>query len=312
RPHRLAVGTDADPVMLDIFNNLDMSIAEQMGYRLQNTAHSVNIKERLDFSCAIFDAQGSLVANAPHMPVHLGSMGASVQAVIDENSTTMAKGDVYVLNDPYAGGTHLPDITVITPVFDDAGERILFYVGSRGHHADVGGITPGSMPPDSRDIEDEGVLITNFKLVENGHLRESEFRHLLAGARYPARNIEQNLADLRAQIAANEKGREELLRMVRHFSLEVVQAYMGHVQDNAQESVRRVIGVLSDGNYELKLDNGSSIRVAIRVDHAARSAVVDFAGTSAQQANNFNAPLAVTMAAVLYVFRTLVDDEIPM
>ncbi len=312
RPRRVAIGTDADPVMLEIFNNLFMSIAEQMGYRLQNTAHSVNIKERLDFSCAIFDAEGNLVANAPHMPVHLGSMGASVQAVIEQNAGKLAPGDVYVLNDPYAGGTHLPDITVITPVFDEAGQQILFYVGSRGHHADVGGITPGSMPPDSREIDDEGVLITNFKLVENGRMREQEFRALLDGARYPARNVDQNLADLRAQIAANEKGREELIRMVRHFGLDVVQAYMGHVQDNAQESVRRVIGVLSDGQFELKLDNGSVIRVAIRVDRAARSAVIDFAGTSAQQANNFNAPLAVTMAAVLYVFRTLVDDEIPM
>ena len=312
RPKRVAVGTDADPILLEIFNNLFMSIAEQMGYRLQNTAHSVNIKERLDFSCAVFDAEGELVANAPHMPVHLGSMGASVQAVIRDNAGRLAPGDVYVLNDPYAGGTHLPDITVITPVFDDAGARILFYVGSRGHHADVGGTTPGSMPPDSREIDDEGVLITNFKLVERGRMREAELRALLAGAKHPARNIDQNLADLRAQIAANEKGREELLKMVRHFGLDVVSAYMRHVQDNAQESVRRVIDVLSDGAFELRLDNGARIRVAIRVDHATRSARIDFSGTSAQQANNFNAPLAVTMAAVLYVFRTLVDDEIPM
>jgi len=312
RPRRVALGTDADPVLLEIFNNLFMSIAEQMGFRLQNTAHSVNIKERLDFSCAVFDAQGNLVANAPHMPVHLGSMGASVQAVIRDNAGRLAPGDVYVLNDPYAGGTHLPDVTVITPVFDDAGERILFFVGSRGHHADIGGITPGSMPPDSRTIEDEGVLITNFKLVERGRMREGELRALLEGAKHPARNVEQNLADLRAQIAANEKGREELLKMVRHFGLDVVQAYMGHVQDNAEESVRRVVGVLSDGQFELKLDNGAVIRARVTVDHARRAARIDFGGTSEQQRNNFNAPLAVTMAAVLFVFRTLVDDEIPM
>jgi 5-oxoprolinase (ATP-hydrolysing) len=312
RPHQVAVGTQADPVMLEIFNNLFMSIAEQMGYRLQNTAHSVNIKERLDFSCAVFDAQGNLVANAPHMPVHLGSMGASVQAVIQDNAGNLHPGDVFVLNDPYAGGTHLPDITVITPVFDEAGHQILFYVGSRGHHADVGGITPGSMPPDSRQIDDEGVLITNFRLVSNGQMREAQFRELLSTARYPARNIDQNLADLRAQIAANEKGREELLRMVRHFGLDVVQAYMGHVQDNAEESVRRVIGVLSDGQFTMPLDNGAVLRVRISVDRNTRSALIDFTGTSEQQPNNFNAPLAVTMAAVLYVFRTLVDDEIPM
>ena len=312
RPRRVAVGTDADPILLEIFNNLFMSIAEQMGYRLQNTAHSVNIKERLDFSCAVFDAEGQLVANAPHMPVHLGSMGASVQAVIRDNASRLAPGDVYVLNDPYAGGTHLPDITVITPVFDENGQRILFYTGSRGHHADIGGTTPGSMPPDSRVIDDEGVLITNFKLVESGRMREAELRELLAGAKYPARNIDQNLADLRAQIAANEKGREELLKMVAHFGIDVVSAYMRHVQDNAEESVRRVIDVLADGEFELTLDNGARIALAIRVDRSTRSATIDFTGTSAQQHNNFNAPLAVTMAAVLYVFRTLVDDEIPM
>ncbi|HPU54449.1 MAG TPA: hydantoinase B/oxoprolinase family protein, partial [Burkholderiaceae bacterium] len=240
-----------------------------------------------------------------------GSMGASVQAVIRANPA-LAPGDVYVLNDPYAGGTHLPDVTVITPVFDAAGRDILFYVGSRGHHADIGGITPGSMPPDSREIDDEGVLITNFALARNGHLHEAQLRELLAGARHPARNIDQNMADLRAQIAANEKGREELLRMVDHFGLTVVQAYMGHVQDNAEESVRRVISALKDGEFSLPLDNGSVIRVAIRVDHDRREAQIDFTGTSAQQPNNFNAPQAVTMAAVLYVFRTLVDDEIPM
>jgi 5-oxoprolinase (ATP-hydrolysing) len=312
RPKRHALGTEADPVMLEIFNNLFMSIAEQMGYRLQNTAHSVNIKERLDFSCAVFDADGLLVANAPHMPVHLGSMGASVRAVIDSNQGAIRPGDVYVLNDPYAGGTHLPDVTVITPVFDDAGNEILFFVGSRGHHADIGGLTPGSMPPDSRTIDDEGVLITNFLLVRDGEIREQALREVLAGARYPARYADQTLADLRAQIAANEKGREELRRMVGYFGLDVVRAYMGHVQANAEESVRRVIGVLKDGHYELALDNGARIRVAITVDRDARSARVDFTGTSDQLPNNFNAPKAVTMAAVLFVFRTLVDDEIPM
>ncbi|MEN9317094.1 MAG: hypothetical protein RIS35_3487, partial [Pseudomonadota bacterium] len=309
---RFAAGTHADPVLLEIFNNLFMSIAEQMGYRLQNTAYSVNIKERLDFSCAVFDADGHLVANAPHMPVHLGSMGASVQAVIRANAGRLRPGDVYVLNDPYAGGTHLPDVTVITPVFDAAGEEILFYVGSRGHHADIGGITPGSMPPGSTTIDEEGVLITNFLLVEQGRMRERELRELLASARHPARNPDQNVADLRAQVAANEKGREELLRMVGHFGLDVVRAYMKHVQDNAEESVRRVIAALSDGEFTLELDNGARIHASIRVDRAARSARIDFSGTSAQQPNNFNAPLAVTTAAVLYVFRTLVDDEIPM
>ncbi len=312
RPSRQAVGTAADPVMLEIFNNLFMSIAEQMGYRLQNTAYSVNIKERLDFSCALFDQDGRLVANAPHMPVHLGSMGASVEAVLRDNAGQISPGDVFVLNDPYAGGTHLPDVTVITPVFDGKGEQILFFVGSRGHHADIGGMTPGSMPPDSHTIDDEGVLITNFRLVTGGHMREEELRELLAGAVYPARNPDQNLADLRAQIAANEKGREELLKMVEHFGLAVVQSYMGHVQDNAEESVRRAIPALRDGKFELQLDNGARIRVAIRVDHERRTATVDFSGTSSQQPNNFNAPRAVTMAAVLFVFRTLVDDDIPM
>ncbi|MEI7445435.1 MAG: hydantoinase B/oxoprolinase family protein, partial [Burkholderiales bacterium] len=312
RPARQAVGTQADPVMLEIFNNLFMSIAEQMGYRLQNTAHSVNIKERLDFSCAVFDATGALIANAPHMPVHLGSMGASVQAVIADNAGRIAPGDVFVLNDPYRGGTHLPDVTVVTPVFDEAGREILFWVGSRGHHADIGGLTPGSMPPDSRHIDDEGVLLTNLKLVEAGVLREDALRAKLRGATYPARNPDQNVADLQAQIAANEKGREELLKMVAHFGLDVVQAYMRHVQDNAAESVRRVIGSLKDGAYALRLDNGSTIRVAVTVDRAARRLKVDFTGTSAQGDNNFNAPSAVTTAAVLYVFRTLVDDEIPM
>jgi 5-oxoprolinase (ATP-hydrolysing) len=316
-PTRRAIGTSADPVMLEIFNNLFMSIAEQMGLRLQNTAHSVNIKERLDFSCAIFDAQGNLIANAPHMPVHLGSMGESIKTVMRDNAGAMRPGDVYMLNDPYHGGTHLPDVTVISPVFDEAGAAILFYVGSRGHHADIGGTTPGSMPPDSRSIEEEGVLITNFKLVDgDGHgggaLRDAETRALLAGARHPARNIEQNLADLRAQVAANQKGVDELRKMVAHFGLDVVQAYMGHVQDNAEEAVRRVIGALRDGAYTVELDNGARIQVAIRVDAGNRSAEIDFTGTSNQQPNNFNAPAAVCMAAVLYVFRTLVDADIPL
>jgi 5-oxoprolinase (ATP-hydrolysing) len=313
-PLRRAIGTSADPVMLEIFNNLFMSIAEQMGLRLQNTAHSVNIKERLDFSCAIFDAGGNLIANAPHMPVHLGSMGESIKSVMRDNAGAMRPGDLFMLNDPYHGGTHLPDVTVISPVFDEAGAAILFYVGSRGHHADIGGTTPGSMPPDSRNIEEEGVLITNFKLVDGatGCLREAETRALLAAARYPARNPGQNLADLRAQVAANQKGVDELRKMVAHFGLDVVQAYMGHVQDNAEEAVRRVIGALGDGAFTLPLDNGARIQVAIRVDASSRSAEIDFTGTSMQQPNNFNAPAAVCMAAVLYVFRTLVDADIPL
>ncbi|GAB1579060.1 hydantoinase B/oxoprolinase family protein [Bordetella petrii] len=312
RPERRAVGTQADPVMLEVFNNLFMSIAEQMGYRLQNTAYSVNIKERLDFSCAIFDAEGNLIANAPHMPVHLGSMGESIKTVMHANAGRMRPGDAYVVNDPYHGGTHLPDVTVITPVFDRDGREILFYVGSRGHHADIGGTTPGSMPPDSKTVEDEGVLFTNFQLVRDGEFRDQAAREILASGRWPARNPDQNIADLHAQIAANEKGVQELLRMCDHFGLDVVRAYMGHVQDNAEEAVRRVISVLKDGRYEYPLDNCAVIRVAVRVDRQARSAVVDFTGTSAQLDNNFNAPSAVAVAAVLYVFRTMVDDDIPL
>ena len=312
RPQRLAIGTKADPVMLEIFNNLYMAIAEQMGVTLANTAYSVNIKERLDFSCALFDAAGNLIANAPHMPVHLGSMGESVRTVIRDNAGRMRAGNVYMLNNPYHGGTHLPDITVITPVFDDRGSEVLFYVGARGHHADVGGITPGSMPPASRTIEEEGVLIDNFLLVEGGRLREAETRALFKDARYPARNVDQNLADLRAMIAANHKGVLELGRMVAHFGLDVVHAYMRHVQDNAEESVRRVIDVLKDGAFAYEMDDGATIRVAIRINRGARGAVIDFTGTSAQLETNFNAPSAVTMAAVLYVFRTLVDDDIPL
>ncbi|MES2955860.1 MAG: hydantoinase B/oxoprolinase family protein, partial [Pseudomonadota bacterium] len=297
---------------LEVFNNLFMNIAEQMGLQLQNTAYSVNIKERLDFSCALFDTAGNLIANAPHMPVHLGSMGESIKTVIRENTGKMQPGDVYVLNDPYHGGTHLPDITVITPVYLGTGETPTFYVGSRGHHADVGGTTPGSMPPFSTRIEEEGVQINNFLLVERGVLREAEMVALLKSGQYPSRNPQQNMADLKAQIAANEKGVQELRKMVEQFGLDVVQAYMGHVQDNAEESVRRVITRLKDGQFTLPLDNGAQISVAIRVDVNSRSAEIDFTGTSPQQTNNFNAPTAVCMAAVLYVFRTLVDDDIPL
>ncbi len=332
REQRFAAGTQADPVLLEVFNNLFMNIAEQMGLQLQNTAYSVNIKERLDFSCALFDGQGQLIANAPHMPVHLGSMGESIQTVIRENAGRMRRGDVFVLNDPYHGGTHLPDVTVITPVFLEAPplasasaadphaapfETPLFYVGSRGHHADIGGLTPGSMPPFSTRIEEEGVQIRNFLLVQgdgrgNGQLREAQMLALLQSGEYPSRNPQQNLADLKAQIAANEKGVQELRRMVGQFGLEVVQAYMRHVQDNAEESVRRVITRLRNGAYTLPLDNGAQIQVAVRVNAADRCAEIDFSGTSPQLANNFNAPRAVCMAAVLYVFRTLVDDDIPL
>jgi 5-oxoprolinase (ATP-hydrolysing) len=366
RAVKYAAGTQVDPVLLEVFNNLFMNIAEQMGLQLQNTAYSVNIKERLDFSCALFDAEGNLIANAPHMPVHLGSMGESIKTVIRENRDTMAPGDVYVLNDPYHGGTHLPDVTVITPVYlsgarphpnpppegegalhsvppptgegtlrslpppmgegapqslppplgegrgGGARETPLFYVGSRGHHADIGGTTPGSMPPFSTLIEEEGVLIDNFKFVDRGVLREQEMLELLRSGKYPSRNPEQNMGDLKAQIAANEKGVQELRKMVDQFGLDVVQAYMGHVQDNAEESVRRVITRLKDGQFTLPLDNGARIHVEIRVDAASRSAEIDFTGTSPQQVNNFNAPRAVCMAAVLYVFRTLVSDEIPL
>ncbi len=312
REKRSAIGTRVDPVMLEVFNNLFMNIAEQMGLQLQNTAYSVNIKERLDFSCALFDAEGNLIANAPHMPVHLGSMSESIKTVMRRNAGQMQPGDVFALNDPYHGGTHLPDITVVTPVFDDRGESILFYVASRGHHADVGGVTPGSMPPFSTRIEEEGVQIDNFKLVERGRLREAEMVALLESGAYPSRNPQQNIADMKAQIAANEKGVQELRRMVEQFGLDVVQAYMGHVQDNAEESVRRVITRLKDGRFELPLDNGARIRVEIRVNAAERSAAIDFTGTSAQLVNNFNAPTAVCMAAVLYVFRTLVGDDIPL
>ena len=344
-----AIGTSADPVLLEVFNNLFMAIAEQMGVTLANTAYSVNIKERLDFSCALFDAAGNLIANAPHMPVHLGSMGESVKTIIGRRSGTMRPGDVFVLNAPYNGGTHLPDVTVIAPVFltsahrpsprpsprerGERGERGAgadatfsppggegwgegghpeFYVASRGHHADIGGITPGSMPPASTHVDEEGVLLDNVQLVAQGRFLEDEMRAILTGGRYPVRNVEQNLADLRAQVAACAKGADELAKMVGHFGLPVVRAYMKHVQDNAEEAVRRVVGALRDGEFAYEMDSGAVIRVAIRVDRAARSATIDFTGTSPQQATNFNAPSAVCKAAVLYVFRTLVDDEIPM
>jgi len=324
-----------DPVLVEIFNHLFMAIAEQMGFTLQNTSYSVNIKERLDFSCAIFDQNGQLVANAPHIPVHLGSMSESIQSLIADRGSTLKPGDVYVLNNPYNGGTHLPDVTVITPVFKrdesrgmkDASKTVssliphpsslphsspLFYVASRGHHADIGGMTPGSMPPDSTSIVQEGVLIDNFQLVDQGHFREREFLDLLTTGDYPVRNPEQNLADLEAQIAANEKGVQELHKMVEHFGLDVVQEYMQHVQDNAEESVRRVIEVLKDGHFTYEMDDGSQISVTVTIDRPNRSAKIDFTGTSPQQPNNFNAPVAVCKAAVLYVFRTLVDDDIPL
>ncbi len=301
-------------MLLEVFNNLFMAIAEQMGVTLANTAYSVNIKERLDFSCAIFDAEGNLIANAPHMPVHLGSMGESVKTIIERRRGAMGPGDVFVLNAPYNGGTHLPDVTVVAPVFlgTCAGGAPEFFVASRGHHADIGGATPGSMPPDSTHVDEEGVLLDNVQLVAAGRFLDAEMRALLAGGRYPSRNVDQNLADLRAQVAACAKGTAELLRMVEHFSLPVVRAYMRHVQDNAEEAVRRVLGVLTDGRFEYEMDSGAKIVVSIRIDRERRAATIDFTGTSAQQPSNFNAPSAVCKAAVLYVFRTLVDDEIPM
>lgn len=307
-----AIGTRVDPVMLEIFNKLFMSIAEQMGYTLQNTAYSVNIKERLDFSCALFDQQGGLIANAPHIPVHLGSMGESVQALIADYSDQFTPGDVYLLNSPYHGGTHLPDITVVTPVFRPNEIEILFFVASRGHHADVGGITPGSMPSNSQTIDEEGALTAGLKLVNRGRFQEQCVLDWLCNRVSPARNPRQNLADLRAQIAANEKGLQELLKLVDYYSLATVRAYMQHVQSNADAAVRGVLDTLENGDYSSQMDDGSTISVSIRVDRGKRSAKIDFSGTSAQLKNNFNAPAAVVKAAVLYVFRTLVDDDIPL
>ncbi|MDQ0326642.1 5-oxoprolinase (ATP-hydrolyzing) [Rhodopseudomonas julia] len=310
-----AIGTKADPVLLEIFNNLFMSIAEQMGVTLQNTAYSVNIKERLDFSCAVFGPNGTLVANAPHMPVHLGSMDRSVETVREKNPD-IRPGDVYALNAPYNGGTHLPDITVVTPVFaesgDEARNQILFWVASRGHHADVGGVAPGSMTPRATNVDEEGVLIDNFKLVDQGRFREDALRELLTDHRYPCRNPDQNIADLKAQIAANEKGVAEMRKMVAEFGLDVVQAYMRHVRDNAAESVRRVIESLKDSEFSVETDQGAVIKVAITVDKENRSAKVDFTGTSEAKENNFNAPAPVTRAAVLYAFRVMVEADIPM
>ncbi len=306
-----AIGTDVDPVMLEIFNNRFMSVAEQMGFTLQNTAHSVNIKERLDFSCALFDSQGSLVANAPHIPVHLGSMGECVKSLIRTQLKEMHVGDVYLINSPYHGGTHLPDITVVTPMFGNSRE-ILFYLASRGHHADVGGISPGSMPPSSRTIVEEGVLSEGMKVVEQGRFCEERLKAWLSSGKYPARNPDQNIADIRAQIAANEKGMSELRRMVEEFSLETVEAYMGHVQDNAEEAVRRVIDRLANGKFTYTLDDGNAIKVKVTIDRKNRSAKIDFTGTSPQLLNNFNAPASVCIAAVLYAFRTLVKSDIPL
>jgi len=307
-----AIGTKADPVMLEVFNNLFMSIAEQMGVALQNTAYSVNIKERLDFSCAVFDPNGSLVANAPHMPVHLGSMDRAVETIIRENKGRIKPGDAYLINAPYNGGTHIPDLTVCTPVFDSARRKILFWVASRGHHADIGGIAPGSMSPIATTIDEEGIYIDNFKLVDRGKFREAALYDLLTSAKYPARNPVQNVNDLKAQIAANEKGAHEMRKMVAEFGLNVVHAYMRHVQDNAAESVRRVIGRLHDSAFRYEADQGNVVAVRITVDKKKREATVDFTGTSPQQGTNFNAPEPVTRAAVLYVFRVMVDDDIPM
>jgi 5-oxoprolinase (ATP-hydrolysing) len=314
-PHAQKSGIySPDPVLLEIFNHLFMAIAEQMGFTLQNTAYSVNIKERLDFSCAIFDQQGQLVANAPHIPVHLGSMGESVASLLRQQGDTLKPGDVYVSNNPYNGGTHLPDITVITPVFALAGDaqQALFFVASRGHHADIGGITPGSMPPGSTHIQQEGILIDNFQLVTEGKFREAELVELLTSSPYPVRNPAQNLADLKAQIAAREKGLQELHKMVAHFGLETVRAYMQYVQDNAEASVKQVIDLLKDGQFTYEMDDGCQIQVQVSIDRDKRRATIDFTGTSPQQSTNINAPLAVCKAAVLYVFRTLVEDDIPL
>ncbi len=309
---RSAIGTHADPILLEVFNNRFMGVAEEMGLALQTTASSVNIKERLDFSCAVFDEAGGLVANAPHIPVHLGSMSDSVREIIRQRGDTIRAGDIYMLNAPHAGGTHLPDITVIAPVILDGDGKPAFFTAARGHHADIGGITPGSMPPDSHTIEDEGVLIENFLLVQDGRLREAEARALFASGAHPARDIDRNIADLKAQIAACERGADELKRLVAHYGRAGVAAYMRHVQDNAEEQIRRVIATIERGAFEVAMDNGAVVRVAITPDRAARTVKVDFTGTSQQSETNFNAPLAITRAAVLYVFRTLVEDNIPL
>ena len=311
-PARVAIGTDVDPIMLEVFNSRFMACAEQMGEALRATAYSVNIKERLDFSCAVFDATGALIANAPHIPVHLGSMGESIRTLIASRGGRMNRGDVYMLNAPYNGGTHLPDITVIMPVFLEADDAPAFFVAARGHHADVGGTTPGSMPASSRTVDDEGVLIDDFLLVDAGRLRDAETRALFASGRYPSRNVDQNMADLKAQIASCTRGADELIRMTQEFGRPVVAAYMGHIQDNAEEAVRRAVAALKPGAFAYEMDDGAVIRVRIDVDPIQRSAVVDFNGTSDQRPTNFNAPLSITRAATLYVFRTLVDDAIPL
>ncbi|MGI8502575.1 MAG: hydantoinase B/oxoprolinase family protein [Hassallia sp.] len=301
-----------DPIRLEIFKNLYQFIAEQMGIVLQNTAASVNIKERLDFSCAIFDSSGLLVANAPHIPVHLGSMSESVRSLINDKGDTLKPGNVYLSNNPYNGGTHLPDVTAITPVFDEDGKEIIFYVASRGHQADIGGITPGSMPPHSTTVEDEGILFDNFLLVEEGNFQEILVRQHLSNHIYPARNPDQNIADFKAQIAANERGVQELRKIISKYGLETVQTYMKFVQDNAESAVRRAIDVLKDGSFTYKMDSGAQIQVKVTIHRKSRTAKIDFTGTSKQLNSNFNAPKAVTQAAVLYVFRTLVDDNIPL
>jgi len=307
-----AIGTSVDPVMLEVFNNLYMSIAEQMGATLANTAYSVNIKERYDFSCAIFTQNGDLVANAPHVPVHLGSMSDSVRSILAQNEGNIRPGDVFMMNNPFKGGTHLPDVTVITPVFDEAGDDIIFVVASRGHHADIGGKTPGSAPPDSKHIDEEGVLIDNFLMVKEGELQTDEIRNVLSSGTYPCRNISQNIADLTAQVAANNTGVRELKKAVKHYGLAVVHAYMEHVQDNAEESVRRVLAVLKNSSFTYPLDGGAQIQAKISVDKEQRKAVIDFTGTSPQDEFNYNAPIAICRAVVLYVFRTLVGADIPM
>ncbi|MBE8998169.1 hydantoinase B/oxoprolinase family protein [Nostoc sp. LEGE 12447] len=309
--------TQPDPVRLEIFKNLYQFIAEQMGIVLQNTATSVNIKERLDFSCAIFDSSGLLVANAPHIPVHLGSMSESVRSLINDKGDTLKPGNVYLSNNPYNGGTHLPDVTAITPVFLENCENTsfatpLFFVASRGHQADIGGITPGSMPPHSTTVEEEGILFDNFLLVEDGSFREAAVRQHISNHIYPARNPDQNIADFKAQIAANERGGQELYKMVLQYGIETVQAYMKFVQANAEESVRKAINLLKDGSFSYEMDNGARIQVKVTIHQESRSATIDFTGTSKQLNSNFNAPKAVTQAAVLYVFRTLVDDNIPL
>ena len=307
-----SVGTSVDSVMLEVFNNLFMNIAEQMGATLANTAFSVNIKERLDFSCALFDEEGSLVANAPHVPVHLGSMSEAIRTVIKLNKDNIFPGDVFVLNAPFNGGTHLPDVTVITPVFDKYNKRIIFFVASRGHHADIGGKTPGSGPPDSKHIEEEGVLIDNFKIFDKGIFKETEIREILSSGKYPCRNIEHNMADLAAQIAANKTGINEINSMINQFGIETVHAYMKHVQNNAEECIRNAIVKLNDGKYEYELDNGEFIKVKIKIDKIKRQALIDFTGTAKKNPLNYNAPLAVCHAVILYVFRTLVGNNIPL